>query len=998
MPLLQDSAAIRQGLLARNLYTPNNPYEIDNPKLVNAINSIAKIVAPTKSIDIRNTVIGRVLGPNTPIAQIGIEQLTKQFSQSFVERSLINIMPEINFSNLFDGNPSTKLFTKKSDYRITVDGTTNKIADFINRVSGRQPISSPYSLSSSKNQYTTAIDGSADNSKLIRNTGKGVLDFYYSSTNRSLYKKSDRSFLATTSSQNFEVIAAGAEWFNKIAYPTNDPENFPTPDFANLDYINKITTDLQFASNDDKPYEYGSESYKLRLGTHKKTTKESAVNLPNNEKSDDFEFIYGTDGFSNENPENQIIWGNSNTTVEGIDNKFGVRAGMLAYTRGLLQARGFDKSFMNQTKSKWYDKDGKPMYNGSPLTRDNDGATRSERQHSIVDPYNNFNKAIRFDGNSIYEAPKESVIHKYVIPKMHPVFDSEKNAIDNKNMMFSIENLAFRLNSEGYVGDNFGTKVPKSEVGQHRGRLMWFPPYGITLSESAIAKYDSTALIGRGEPIYTYSNSERIARLSFKLIIDYPPQIRGRNHAEIAKFFAFGGKLTDSELANVDINTLQSTNKNIDNELSKLVPTKIQELTTPPDTKDGLCKIFFPNDVPTVGNEGKAAIDGVLQSKYETGDGADGVDGLSDNGYNKDYYNKVLSFVNTELKVANPDDWKYIKLIIKGSATKLNQGVQDYNLNLSKRRIKSLKDYVENVFQSVYGKTFMEAGITIDDSGALGDTIGSVKGSTALNMNEPDVKPERTASITITYSGKNAEKIVELTPDEVEARNNLLTSKDANDDLIKAATDFQNNGRLFKLRSKLDKTASGYDDVTKRYLSPVFHSQTPEDFHRRLTFLNQCTRQGNATINQSTLDAGVAVSRNSVFGRPPICVLRIGDFFHTKVVIDSVDFDYSDSPWDMNPEGMGMQFMIATIDITMRVIGGQSLKAPIDAIQNGNSFNYYANSTYYATDVYATARKMEDTQVKADSAALTKTSIAIVTSGNYPSTINNSDTTVTTKN
>jgi hypothetical protein len=965
MPLLQDSEAIRENLLSRNLYTPDNPYEIDNPKLVDAINSIAKIVAPTKSIDITNTVIGRVVGPNTPIAQIGIEQLAKQFGQSFVERSLINIMPSISFTNLFDGNPSTKLFTKKSDYRITIDEGDNKIEDFLNRVSGRKPLAIPYTLSSSKNQYTTSVDSSTDNSTLIRNTGKGVLNFYYDSINRNIYKKSDRPFLSTSASQNFEIVPAGAEWFGRVYYPQNDYENFPTPGLASFEYGLKQTEDLQFGSNDDRPFEYGSESYKIRLGTHKKSTKETAENKAGQAKTDDFEFVYGTDGFSNENPENQIIWGDANTSVDSIDSKFGVRAGMLAYTRGLLQSRGFDKSYMNQTKTKWYDKDGNPMYNGSPLTRDNEGAQRTERQHSIVDPYDKFSKAIRFDGNNIYQAPKESVIHKHVIPKMHPVFDSEKNALDNRNMMFSLENLAFKLNSEGYVGDNFGTKVPKSEVGQHRGRIMWFPPYGITLSESAIAKYESTALIGRGEPIYSYSNSERIARLSFKLIIDYPPQIRGKNHAEISKFFAFGGKLNDDELANIDVNQLTAMNKNYDDELAKLVPKKVQETTTPPPTKDGMCKFYFPNDIPIVGTEGQFVIDNVLDDKYETGNGVDGVDGVSDNGYNKDFQDKVLSFVENELKVADPKDWALIKLIFKGSATKLNQKTSGYNLNLSARRVTSLREYVQDVFTSIYGKDFDEAGIKWEDD-PKGDVESSDKGSTAVNMNEPDVKLERNASVTITYSGKVIEKDVALTPDEVEARKTIEEAKNANNQLIKDVTEFQNNGTMFRLRNKDDKTAKGYDDVTRRYLSPVFHSQTPEDFHRRLTFLQQCTRQGNATINQPTLDAGVPVSRNSVFGRPPICVLRIGDFFHTKVVIDSIDFDYADAPWDMNPEGMGMQFMIASIDITMRVIGGQSLKAPIDVIQNGNSFNYYANSTYYATDVYSTARKMETIQTGGD--------------------------------
>jgi len=45
---------IRSNLEIRNLYSPENPYQIQNPKLVTAINSIASLI-PGKSIDITNS-------------------------------------------------------------------------------------------------------------------------------------------------------------------------------------------------------------------------------------------------------------------------------------------------------------------------------------------------------------------------------------------------------------------------------------------------------------------------------------------------------------------------------------------------------------------------------------------------------------------------------------------------------------------------------------------------------------------------------------------------------------------------------------------------------------------------------------------------------------------------------------------------------------------------------------------------------------------------------
>lgn len=981
----------RNFLESRNFYTPDNPYQIDNPKVTQAINAISKIVNPTKSFDLTNTVFGRLIGPNTPIAQIGIEQLGKQFAQRVTQNALTAGLPSINFNNLFDGNPNTKLLTKRVDYRITADPQEDTVQNIIDRASGTQPIVVPYKMSPPIS-YTVQNNDSQDNATLLKNTGKGVLHFFYDAMNRNLFKKSDYTFLSTTSSVNFEIVPAGGEWFNRIIFPTNDPVNFPNYEFAALDYLNALTTDLQNASIDPSGFEYGSDSYQRRLGRTSKNQQDTAQNLPNQPRDKDFEITDQAYGFINSNSGTTLIWGYDGLST--FESKFGARAGMLAYTRALLQARGIQNSSMNQTLKKWYDSDGNPIYNGSPLTRDNDGTVRTERQFNIIDPYNRYSKAIRFDGNQVYNAPQESVINKFVIPKMHPIFnkDNKDNPIDNENMMFSIENLAYQLSVDGYLGDSLGTKVPKSEVGPvHRGRLMWFPPYAIQLSESAIAKYDSTTFIGRGEPIYTYSNSERIARLSFKLIVDYPPQIKGATQGQASKFFAFGGTIKQSDLGNVDVPALEAENNNLTAQLNSINPNKTQKLSPPPP--GDYCTIYFPNDVP---NSNITDIGGVLAAGYETGVGIDPIDGTVDTGLNGKFAQSVLDFVNNTLNPTDPDVLKLVKLTFTGSATKLyaiKTKQYQYNLDLSTRRNNALYNYVQNAFQSAYGKTMEAAGITIAFK-PLGSVNGSNAGAFPANMNNAEIKPERNSKVVLTDSGAVITKPVDLTTDEKNQRQKLQEKIDANKKLIAAANAYQADTTLFRLKLKDGKMETGFEAVEKRQLSPVFHSQTPEDFHRRLTFLQQCTRQGNSTINQNTANSGIATSKNSTFGRPPICILRIGDFFHTKVVIDSIDFDYADSPWDMNPEGMGMQFMIADISMTMRVIGGQSLKAAIDVLQNAESFNYYANSSYYAVDVYKSARAVENAQVVEDIANRSASDAATAVF-NKPQTQPNSSSTPT---
>lgn len=134
-----------------------------------------------------------------------------------------------------------------------------------------------------------------------------------------------------------------------------------------------------------------------------------------------------------------------------------------------------------------------------------------------------------------------------------------------------------------------------------------------------------------------------------------------------------------------------------------------------------------------------------------------------------------------------------------------------------------------------------------------------------------------------------------------------------------------------------------------RYFDPAYHSISPEGFNARLTFLQQCTRQGH-TISATENDGSAMTAGNLAFGRMPVCVLRIGDFIHTKIVITSLSINYSVSngmQWDMNEEGAGVQPMMAKVTITFNIIGGQSLEAPINRLQNAVSFNYYANAGVY---------------------------------------------------
>ena len=131
-----------------------------------------------------------------------------------------------------------------------------------------------------------------------------------------------------------------------------------------------------------------------------------------------------------------------------------------------------------------------------------------------------------------------------------------------------------------------------------------------------------------------------------------------------------------------------------------------------------------------------------------------------------------------------------------------------------------------------------------------------------------------------------------------------------------------------------------------KYFDPAFHSISPEGFNARLTFLQQCSRQG-PTCGSSDAYTNNNTANNLSFGRPPVCILRVGDFYYTKIIIESITVDFDPLMWDLNAEGIGVMPMIANINMSFKFIGGSSLSGPISRLQNALSFNAYANTEVY---------------------------------------------------
>lgn len=157
---------------------------------------------------------------------------------------------------------------------------------------------------------------------------------------------------------------------------------------------------------------------------------------------------------------------------------------------------------------------------------------------------------------------------------------------------------------------------------------------------------------------------------------------------------------------------------------------------------------------------------------------------------------------------------------------------------------------------------------------------------------------------------------------------------------LELAKGFINECDYFETIKKTDSFL--YESLTDKLKNfhPAFHAITPEGLNSRLTFLQQCGRQGPSFIDPNQ-------PQNTAFGRPPVCILRIGDFYFTKIIIDSINFTFDPLQWDLNPEGIGVQPMVVNVDMNFKFIGGSTLQGPLRQLQNAVSYNFFANTAIY---------------------------------------------------
>lgn len=631
-----------------------------------------------------------------------------------------------------------------------------------------------------------------------------------------------------------------------------------------------------------------------------------------------------------------------------------------------------------------------PYFSNSELQK-SEGITNQNRRfnYSILD--NTFNLNIAPWSNQDSTNIQESKVKKY---------------------MFSIENLAWRSSSKkGFTYQD----LPACERGPNGGRIMWFPPYDIKVSEQNSVNWTDNTFLGRPEPIYTYNNTTRQGSLSWKIIVDHPSilndivkkRLSGKDQQQVNdivdSFFAGCKKYDINELAEIypqfttqeiteiitkttDVIEYEAWSKEIQSPGEPIITQPVVETYTKQITKeDYKYEFYFDNDIPPktsstepltteelystsintyIGRKVDYLIEANETQKESVQNFFEKYITTGDSGFNYiEYKTKILT---QKIKEA-VENGARINITLKGSASAPNS--KQYNKDLSERRIDSVRKYI----LSFNGLDKFSDKIKIDSVSEGEESVATPGGGDAtFNCQDPfDNTQDKTYSAramacrAVVFD--NIEEIDPPPPEipEPEITETIITNSvtGRTPQVIRKYEQEERTRKIItqtivkKLLTECDyfemmneETPRIYQGITEKikHFQPAFHSITPEGLNSRLTFLQQCLRPGD-TIPVVGEDGKPRKGdvKNTAFGSPPICVLRIGDFYHTKIAINQIGINYEPLTFDLNPEGIGVQPMIADINMSFYFIGGQGLKEPVSRLQNALSFNYYANTEVY---------------------------------------------------
>jgi hypothetical protein len=637
-------------------------------------------------------------------------------------------------------------------------------------------------------------------------------------------------------------------------------------------------------------------------------------------------------------------------------------------------------------------------------------------------PYLQFNDLQKTDGittqgRRFSYSVLDNTYNLNIAPNKQEGGQDSTNLIGNENngyakkYMFSIENLAWGTSSApGYaVAD-----LPVCERGPNGGRVMWFPPYGLTFGETVSANWNPNEFLGRPEPIYTYKNTSRTGTLTWKIVVDHPSALnvivnkvlnnetnKVRIDSILESFFAGCRKYDLYELAKKyytikqnDLFQIQQaiTSKELPQESLKYAVDTVGNInavaqgTVSADeantkiTKYKDLGFYFDNDVPK-----QMGVN--YLNTYEPYISKEG-----NYGPNAATQEDTTLFFQTVVKPNKLEVDKFINELI----TQMNNTVGNVTITfgasasppgkiasnqaLSERRIDSAITYMTSfkaIEKLVGNRLFFNknpSGETTDAQVIQYNSDGTSTSGPKVNCTDNDsdsLAPTEKVYSTNAMACRRAfisdiRSNLNIPPSQApQAKTNValgnVVIKTVTQNVLEQKTVIRDNISKRVLRSLLsecdyfeaikEETPMVYDNLKEKlkFFQPAFHSMTPEGLNSRLTFLQQCMRPGDTIPTVKSVGGKDVLEYNNAtntsFGAPPVLILRIGDFYNTKIIPTSLGFTYENL--DINPEGIGVQPMIANVTMGFNFVGGSGLKESVDKLQNALTFNYYANTEIY---------------------------------------------------
>lgn len=400
---------------------------------------------------------------------------------------------------------------------------------------------------------------------------------------------------------------------------------------------------------------------------------------------------------------------------------------------------------------------------------------------------------------------------------------------------------------------------------------------------------------------------------------------------------------------------------------------------------------YFDNDIPSVGN---TALYDNLHKTYTQKANYRKTTELKT--FMELYVENNFKGIDEFIKEANKfleNENAEITIDLVGSASKPQ--TNEYNKTLSGRRITNVQNYIRSKLNSGNNDRFKfgkveplgeNTGVTtkefvVDIPSNVGVSGSRFSVTNCSNFKEDKIFSQQAMACRRT-SISNIKATISGTIKKTEPTTTTTTSSDVLIKRQKKEKSFSEiSNKLYrnvskkvlqKLLSECDYFATIeetdpfiYNNLKEKlkYFSPAFHSTTPEGLNGRLTFLQQCLRPGNTipTIKKDGLK-DYKDAKNTTFGIPPVLVIRIGDFFHTKIIPGTLGLTYEHL--DLNPEGIGLQPMIAKVSLSFTFVGAHGLDTAIDKLQNALNFNYYANTEVYDARADVTDESLNDTDQK----------------------------------